>query len=118
MASLENEPLASVPRDARRALNNLSRARALVASEDFGYLLRDTVALTVLCGGQKMLISSFTECQLYRALGPSCHGFSPLELTAELSDTEHADTVAVGNVAFCDNCGADLRVRDLSDFFK
>jgi hypothetical protein len=26
--------------------------------------------------------------------------------------------VAAGNVTFCDHCGADLRVRDLSDFFK
>jgi hypothetical protein len=26
--------------------------------------------------------------------------------------------MAVGNVTFCDDCGADLRLRDLSDFFK
>jgi hypothetical protein len=25
---------------------------------------------------------------------------------------------AVGNLAFCDNCEAELRVRDMSDFFK
>jgi hypothetical protein len=25
---------------------------------------------------------------------------------------------ALGNLAFCDNCEAELRVRDMSDFFK
>jgi acetylornithine deacetylase/succinyl-diaminopimelate desuccinylase-like protein len=36
------------------------------------------------------LNSGYTESQMYRSLGITCYGFSPIELTPELDDTEHA----------------------------
>lgn len=36
------------------------------------------------------LNSGYTESQMYRQLGIECYGFNPIELTAELDDTEHA----------------------------
>lgn len=36
------------------------------------------------------LITAYTECQLYRQRGLACYGFAPVEITEELSDTEHA----------------------------
>ncbi len=36
------------------------------------------------------LNSGYTESQMYRELGIECYGFNPIEITAELDDTEHA----------------------------
>jgi acetylornithine deacetylase/succinyl-diaminopimelate desuccinylase-like protein len=50
VAPLEREPRASEFRNIRKALENPAFAKALSQDEDFNYLLRDTVSLTVLKG--------------------------------------------------------------------
>ena len=36
------------------------------------------------------LNGGYTECQMYRAVGPTCYGFIPVEVTPEQEATEHA----------------------------
>ncbi len=44
---------------------------------------RQTLVAPILNGG-------YTECQMYRALGISCYGWSPVEVTSEVEASEHA----------------------------
>lgn len=47
-----------------------------------------------------LLLSGFTECQMFRAIGSACYGYSPFLTTQEESATQHADNerVSVKNV--------------------
>lgn len=53
IAPLEKEPRATQFRDIREALKDPVFAKVLSADEDFNYMLRDTVSLTVLKGSQQ-----------------------------------------------------------------
>jgi acetylornithine deacetylase/succinyl-diaminopimelate desuccinylase-like protein len=53
VARLEKEPRASRFRNIRKALRDPSFAKALAQDEDYNYLLRDTVSLTVLKGSEQ-----------------------------------------------------------------
>ena len=167
IAPMQKEPRASEFRNIRRALENPAFAKALSQDEDFNYLLRDTVSLTVLKGSPQTnvipdtafceldvrllpgedpqdflaqlrsvvaddrielepitryrkpnssatetalyrtiervvheynpqalvaptLNGGYTECQMYRPVGPACYGFIPVEVTPEQEATEHA----------------------------
>ena len=72
IASMETEPRASRFRDVRRALEDPSFARALSQDEDFNYMLRDTVSLTVLKGSpQTNVIPDTASCDLDVRLLPA-----------------------------------------------
>ena len=167
IAPMEKEPRASEFHNIRKALKNPAFAKALSQDENFNYLLRDTVSLTVLKGSPQTnvipdtayceldvrllpgedpqdflaqlrsvvaddrielepitrfrkpnssatdtalyrtiervvheynpqalvaptLNGGYTECQMYRAVGPTCYGFIPVEVTPEQEATEHA----------------------------
>jgi len=53
LAPQEKEPRASQFRNIRKALKNPAFVKSLSADEDYNYLLRDTVSLTVLKGSQQ-----------------------------------------------------------------
>jgi acetylornithine deacetylase/succinyl-diaminopimelate desuccinylase-like protein len=167
IAQLENEPRAGEFRNIRKALRRHSVIRELSEDKRFNYLLRDTISLTVLKGGEQTnvipdvaysqldvrllpgedpeaflgqlrtiiadnrigleilnrfkppnssstdtglyriieqvfhqsnpqatvvpgLNSGYTESQMYRPLGITCYGLSPVEVTPEIESTEHA----------------------------
>ena len=65
IAPLEKETRASEFRNIRTALQDPAFARALTRDENFNYLLRDTVSLTVLKGGpQTNVIPDTASCDL------------------------------------------------------
>jgi acetylornithine deacetylase/succinyl-diaminopimelate desuccinylase-like protein len=64
-ARLQREPRASQFRNIRNALRNPSFAKALTQDEDYNYLLRDTVSLTVLRGSEQTnVIPDTAYCEL------------------------------------------------------
>jgi acetylornithine deacetylase/succinyl-diaminopimelate desuccinylase-like protein len=65
IARLQSEPRASQFRNIRNALRNPSFAKALTQDEDYNYLLRDTVSLTVLKGSEQTnVIPDAAYCEL------------------------------------------------------
>jgi len=65
IARLQREPRASQFRNIRNALRNPSFAKALTQDEDYNYLLRDTVSLTVLKGSEQTnVIPDTAYCEL------------------------------------------------------
>ena len=65
IARLQSEPRASQFRNIRNALRNPSFAKALTQDEDYNYLLRDTVSLTVLRGSEQTnVIPDTAYCEL------------------------------------------------------
>lgn len=65
IASLEKEPRASQFRNIRKALRDPAFAAALGEEENFNYLLRDTISLTVLKGSsQTNVIPDTASCEL------------------------------------------------------
>lgn len=65
IAQLEKEPRASQFRDVRNALGNPAFVKALTQDEDYNYLLRDTVSLTVLKGSEQTnVIPDTAYCEL------------------------------------------------------
>ncbi len=82
IARLEKEPRASEFRNIRQALRNRSFAEELSQDEDFNYLLRNTVSLTVLKGGpQTNVIPDTAYCELDVRLLP---GEKPEAFLAQL----------------------------------
>jgi acetylornithine deacetylase/succinyl-diaminopimelate desuccinylase-like protein len=167
IASTEKEPRASEFRHIRQSLKNPAFVKALTGDENFNYMLRDTVSLTMMKGSEQTnvipdtaycqldirllpgtdpkafeeeirkviadprikiepigeyrqpnasptntqlyhlfekvvhkynpqalvaptLDSGYTESQMYRTLGINSYGFSPVEVTPEVEDTQHA----------------------------
>ena len=65
IARLQREPRASQFRNVQNALRNPSFAKALTQDEDYNYLLRDTVSLTVLKGSEQTnVIPDTAYCEL------------------------------------------------------
>jgi acetylornithine deacetylase/succinyl-diaminopimelate desuccinylase-like protein len=65
IAQLEKEPRASQFRDIRNALGNPAFVKALSEDEDYNYLLRDTISLTVLKGSEQTnVIPDTAYCEL------------------------------------------------------
>jgi acetylornithine deacetylase/succinyl-diaminopimelate desuccinylase-like protein len=82
LASVEPEPLASQFRSIRTSLKNPEVVKELSAKEDFNYLIRDTVSLTVLKGAEQTnVIPSMAYAQLDVRLLP---GDDPAEFTRRL----------------------------------
>lgn len=74
VASLEKEPRASQFRNIREALKDRAFAEELTQDENFNYLLRDTVSLTVLKGSpQTNVIPDTASCDLDVRLLPGEH---------------------------------------------
>jgi acetylornithine deacetylase/succinyl-diaminopimelate desuccinylase-like protein len=72
IAPLETEPRATQFRDIRQALKDPVFAKALSADEDFNYMLRDTVSLTVFRGSQQTnVIPDTASCDYDIRLLPS-----------------------------------------------
>ena len=88
MARLEKEPRASQFRDIRKSLRDARFAKALSQEEDYNYLLRDTVSLTVLKGSEQTnVIPDTAYCELDVRLLPGQDPKSFLEqLRAVLGD--------------------------------
>ncbi len=82
IASLEPEPRASQFRDIRKALKNPRFAKALAEDEDFNYMIRNTVSLTVFKGSaQTNVIPETASCELDVRLLP---GEDPQAFLAQL----------------------------------
>ena len=82
IAPLEKETRASEFRNIRTALQDPAFARALTRDENFNYLLRDTISLTVLKGGQQTnVIPDTAYCEWDVRLLP---GEDPQAFAAEL----------------------------------
>ena len=82
IAPLEKETRASEFRNIRTALQDPTFARALTRDENFNYLLRDTISLTVLKGGQQTnVIPDTAYCEWDVRLLP---GEDPQAFAAEL----------------------------------
>jgi acetylornithine deacetylase/succinyl-diaminopimelate desuccinylase-like protein len=82
IAPMEKEPRASAFRDIRQALQNPAFAKTLSEDEDFNYMLRDTVSLTVLKGSQQTnVIPDTASCEFDVRLLP---GEDPQAFLAEL----------------------------------
>jgi len=82
IAPLEKEPRATQFRDIRQALRDPVFAKALSADEDFNYMLRDTISLTVLKGSQQTnVIPDTASCDLDIRLLP---GEDPEAFLAQL----------------------------------
>jgi acetylornithine deacetylase/succinyl-diaminopimelate desuccinylase-like protein len=167
IAATENEPRASQFRHIRQSLKNPAFLKMITSDENYNYMLRDTVSLTMMQGSQQtnvipdtaycqldvrllpgedpkvfieelkkviadpqisieaisqyrrpnasstgtslyhlfegvvreyhpqalvtpVLDSGYTESQMYRPLGISAYGFSPVVVTPEVEDTQHA----------------------------
>ncbi len=167
IASTEKEPLASQFRHIRQSLKDPAFVKMISANENYNYMLRDTISLTMMKGSEQTnvipdtaycqldvrllpgrdpnvfreelekviadpkitiepisqyrqpngsstdtplyqlfekvvhkynpqallvpaLDSGYTESQMYRTLGINAYGFSPVEVTPEVEDTQHA----------------------------
>lgn len=82
VAQLESAPLAKKFRDMRRALKDPTFEKAIESNEQYGWMLRDTVSLTVIRSGvQTNVIPSTAYCELDVRLLP---GSSPEAFVKEL----------------------------------
>jgi acetylornithine deacetylase/succinyl-diaminopimelate desuccinylase-like protein len=82
IASTEQEPRASEFRHIRRSLKNPAFVKAITADEDFNFMLRDTISLTVMKGSQQTnVIPAEAYCELDIRLLP---GEDPHAFLAEL----------------------------------
>lgn len=167
IATTQNEPRASQFRHIRQSLKNPVFVKEITADENFNYMLRDTISLTMMKGSEQTnvipdtascqldirllpgtdpkafeeelrnviadprirvepisqyrppnasptntslyrlfdqvvhkynpqalltptLDSGYTESQMYRTLGINAYGFSPVEVSPEVEDTQHA----------------------------
>lgn len=93
LAPLEKEPRASQFRNIREALRDRSFSEHLVRDEDYAYMLRNTVALTVMKGSdQTNVIPDTAYCELDVRLLP---GQDPLAFLADLRAVVADDTIQV-----------------------
>lgn len=93
VAPLENEPRASKFRDVRRALEDPAFAKALSGDEDFNYMLRDTVSLTMMQGSQQTnVIPDTAACELDIRLLP---GDDPQAFLTQLKSVVADDQIAL-----------------------
>src|SRR5207247_1177086 len=91
IAPMEKEPRASEFRNIRKALENPAFAKALSQDENFNYLLRDTVSLTVLKGSpQTNVIPDTAYCELDVRLLP---GEEPQDFLAQLRSVVADDRI-------------------------
>jgi acetylornithine deacetylase/succinyl-diaminopimelate desuccinylase-like protein len=82
VAQLQKEPRASQFRNIRQALEDPAFVKALTQDEDYSYLLRDTVSLTVLKGSEQTnVIPDTAQCELDVRLLP---GQKPETFLAQL----------------------------------
>ena len=96
MASVEQEPLASRFRNIREALKDPDFARRLANDEDLGYLLHDTVSLTVLhASPQTNVIPDAAYAELDVRLLP---GEDPQAFLEQLRKVVADDTIQIENV--------------------
>jgi acetylornithine deacetylase/succinyl-diaminopimelate desuccinylase-like protein len=96
IAPIEPEPLATQFRDIRKALEEPSFARRMSQDEDFNYLLRDTVSLTVLEGSsQTNVIPDTAYAQLDVRLLP---GEDPQAFLAQLRNVLADDSLRIENI--------------------
>ncbi|MGD0921378.1 MAG: M20/M25/M40 family metallo-hydrolase [Terriglobia bacterium] len=93
IARLQREPRASQFRNIRNALRNPSFAKALTQDEDYNYLLRDTVSLTVLKGSEQTnVIPDTAYCELDVRLLP---GQDPKAFLEELRAVVADDQIQI-----------------------
>jgi len=93
IAAIEKEPMASKLRDIRAALKDPAFARALAGDEDYNYLIRDTVSLTVLKGSEQTnVIPDTSSCELDVRLLP---GEDPQAFLAQLRAVVADDRIAI-----------------------
>ncbi len=93
IARSEKEPRASQFRNIRRALKDPLFARQLSEDENFNYLIRDTISLTVLkAGTQTNVIPDTASCDLDVRLLP---GTSPQDFLTELRAVIADDTIRI-----------------------
>lgn len=91
IAAMEPEPRASQFRNIRRSLENPAFTKTLTDDEDFNYMLRDTVSLTVLKGSpQTNVIPDTASCDLDIRLLP---GQDPQAFLAELKSVVADDRI-------------------------
>jgi len=96
LAALEPEPRASQFRDIRKALEDPVFARQMSQSEDYNYLLRDTVSLTVLQGSsQTNVIPDTAYAELDVRLLP---GEDPQEFLVQLRHVLADEGLEVENI--------------------
>ena len=82
IAPLQKEPRATQFRDIRKALADRAFAKAITEDEDFNYMLRDTISLTVLKGSQQTnVIPDTASCEFDIRLLP---GEDPDQFIAQL----------------------------------
>lgn len=93
IAAIEREPMASKLRDIRAALKDPAFARALAGDEDYNYLIRDTVSLTVLKGSEQTnVIPDTASCELDVRILP---GEDPQAFLAQLRAVVADDRIAI-----------------------
>jgi acetylornithine deacetylase/succinyl-diaminopimelate desuccinylase-like protein len=91
IAAMEPEPRASQFRNIRKALEDPTFAKAMTEDEDYNYMLRDTVSLTVLKGSpQTNVIPDTASCDLDIRLLP---GEDPQAFLAELKSVVADDRI-------------------------
>ena len=96
IAAMEPEPRAAQFRNLRKALENPSFAREMSRNEDYNYLLRDTVSLTVLQGGsQTNVIPDTAYAELDVRLLP---GEDPQAFLAQLRNVVADEGLQVENL--------------------
>ncbi len=96
IAGLMTEPRASKFRHIRKALKDRAFARELAADEDYGYLLRDTVSLTVLRGSsQTNVIPDTAYGELDVRLLPD---EDPQKFLAQLRKVLDDDSIQIENI--------------------
>jgi acetylornithine deacetylase/succinyl-diaminopimelate desuccinylase-like protein len=96
IAAIMPEPRASQFRNIRNALNDPAFARELAEDEDFGYLLRNTISLTVLqASSQTNVIPDTAYGELDVRLLP---GEDPQEFMAQLRKVVGDDTIEIENI--------------------
>ena len=97
IAPMQEEPRATEFRDIRKALKDPAFEKSLSADEDFNYMLRDTVSLTVLKGSQQTnVIPDTASCDLDIRLLP---GEDPDAFLAQLRKVVADDRIKLETIS-------------------